>query len=67
MPSEKPKRYLTFNQLRERWGNCSAMFVERKLKSDPSFPKPMRLSGARLRLFDEDDVERYERASVRKR
>lgn len=60
----KQRRYLTFNQLRARWGNCSAMFVERKLKSDPKFPKPMRPGGSRIRFFDEGEIEQYERQSV---
>jgi predicted DNA-binding transcriptional regulator AlpA len=57
------KKYLTLNQLRERWGNCSHMFVERRLKSDPTFPKPMKLDG-RVRLFALDAIEAYERSKI---
>jgi len=62
----KPKRYLTVNELRERWGGVSQMFIERRLQADPSFPKPMRFPGGRLRLFDEEAIEKYERAAVSK-
>jgi predicted DNA-binding transcriptional regulator AlpA len=57
----KPKKYLTVAQLCERWGNRSFMFIERKLRTDKNFPRPMRLGG-RLRLFDEDAIEAYERS-----
>jgi hypothetical protein len=58
------KKYLTLNQLRERWGNCSHMFVERRLRADPDFPKPMRFDGGRTRLFALDEVEAYERSKI---
>jgi len=60
----KPKRYLTFAQLRERWGGVSSMFVERRIREDPDFPKAMRFRGGRIRLFDEEEVEAYERKAV---
>jgi predicted DNA-binding transcriptional regulator AlpA len=61
----RQKKYLTMNQLRERWGNCSHMSIERWMQADPDFPRPMRLGGkARVRLWDEAAVEAYERASV---
>jgi hypothetical protein len=60
----KPKRYLTVVQLRERWGNVSQMFVERRMRSDPDFPKAMKFPRGRLRLFDESEVEEYERKAV---
>jgi predicted DNA-binding transcriptional regulator AlpA len=59
----KPKKYLTVAQLCERWGDRSHMFIERKLRTDPNFPQPMRLCG-RLRLFDEDAIEAYERSFI---
>jgi hypothetical protein len=59
------RRYLTISQLRERWGNCSKMTIERAIKLDPSFPDVYKIGTAgRTRMFAEDDVERYERASV---
>ena len=57
------KRFLTTAQLRSRWGGCSHMFIERRLASDPTFPKPVKLGG-RLRLWDVDQVEAYERQFV---
>jgi predicted DNA-binding transcriptional regulator AlpA len=57
------KRFLTTAQLRSRWGGCSHMFIERRLASDPAFPKPLKLGG-RLRLWDVDQVEAYERRFI---
>jgi len=61
MRRAKEKRYLTTGQLRERYGGRSHMWVERKLKNDPRFPKPIKLGG-RWRFFDLDEIEAYERA-----
>jgi hypothetical protein len=60
--TKKPKRFLTFKQLQERWGNCSFMFLERKLREDPQFPKPIKVG--RRRLIDEELIEAYERSAV---
>jgi predicted DNA-binding transcriptional regulator AlpA len=60
---KKSKRYLTVAQIAERWGNRSPQFIDQKLKADPTFPKAMRFGG-RLRLFDEDEIERYERGFI---
>jgi hypothetical protein len=60
----KSKRYLTVADLRQRWGNVSQMFVERRLQHDPNFPRPMKFPGGRLRLFDEEEIEAYERMAV---
>jgi predicted DNA-binding transcriptional regulator AlpA len=57
------KKYLTAAQLCARYGGRSHMWVERKLKSDPRFPRPKKFGG-RLRLFDLDEIEAYERAAV---
>jgi hypothetical protein len=59
---KRAKRYLTVNMLRERWGDCSHMLIERKLRDDPTFPRYIKVGKARL--FDEDDVEAYERAAA---
>jgi hypothetical protein len=61
----REKRYLTTNQLRERWGNVSHMFIARRIYVDPLFPKAKRFNG-RTRFWDEQDIEKYEQACVRR-
>jgi predicted DNA-binding transcriptional regulator AlpA len=56
------KRYLRVIDLRERW-HVSQMFIERRLR-EPDFPKAIRLPGSRIRLFDETEIEAYEKACV---
>jgi len=56
------KRYLTAAQLRERYGSVSHMWIERRLKSDPTFPRPVKLGGSGLRMFDLEQIEVWERA-----
>ena len=58
-----PKRYLSTNQLRERWGNCSHMLIVRRVQDDPSMPRPIKL-GKRVNFFDLEEIERYERSRV---
>jgi predicted DNA-binding transcriptional regulator AlpA len=61
--SPKPdKKFLTTPQLLERWGSVSYMFLVRR-KGRPGFPKPVRMGG-RLKLWDLDEVEAYERSCV---
>jgi hypothetical protein len=62
-PKSDAKKFITVPQLRERWGSCSHMFIERLLKSDPCMPRPMKLGG-RIRFFAVDEIERYERSKV---
>jgi predicted DNA-binding transcriptional regulator AlpA len=49
-------------QLRERYGDVSHMWIERRLKRDPTFPRPVKLGGSSLRMFDLDQLEQWERA-----
>jgi hypothetical protein len=65
-PEKKLTRYLTVAQLKERWGNVSTMFIERRTR-ELGFPPAMRLRGSRIRLFNEADIEKYERASLVRR
>ncbi len=58
------KRFITTAQLRHRWGDCSHMMIERGLASDPTFPKPVKLGGGRLRFWALDQVEAYERGKA---
>ena len=60
----RQRKFITFNQLCERWGDCAHMTLEIRLRKDPNFPKVYQLPGSRLRLFDVEQVETYERASV---
>ena len=57
------KKYITTAQLCARWGGCSHMTVERKLKDDKTFPRPYHFT--RVRLFAVDEIEVYERAAAR--
>jgi len=60
------KVFLTMRQLQERWGGCSHMTIQRKLDDDPAFPRPIKLGPkGRTRMWDEGEIEKYERASVR--
>jgi hypothetical protein len=51
-------RFLTTRQLRHRWGDCSHMFIERRLKADPDMPQPDYFG--RLRFFRLSKIETYE-------
>jgi hypothetical protein len=61
MAVNRQRVFIGTTELRERWG-CSHMFVERRLKKDPTFPKVYWI-GTR-RKFALDEVEDYERRSV---
>ena len=58
--------YITTAQLRQRYGNLSHMWVERKLRNDPEFPRPV-CFGSSFRFFKLADVEDYERRCAMKR
>jgi predicted DNA-binding transcriptional regulator AlpA len=57
---QQQKRYLTAVQLCERYGGVSHMWIVRRLKNDPAFPRPVKLGTSRLRLFDLEEIEHYE-------
>jgi hypothetical protein len=59
MPEPK---YLTMPGLQDRW-SCSHMYIERKLREDPDFPRPVRFgpSPHAHRRFKIADIEQYER------
>jgi hypothetical protein len=52
----------------ERW-DCSHMFIERKLREDPTFPPCTRLGDGpkAARRWEIEDIEEYERSRVTKR
>ena len=60
---KRAKKYITATQLRERWGGVSHMFIERLLKTDPKMPRWVKFA-ERIRFFDIDEIEAYERSKV---
>jgi len=56
-------KYLSAAQLRARYGGVSHMWIERRLKTDARFPHPQKFG--RLRFWDLDKIETYERPGVR--
>ena len=60
-------KFITRMQLAERWG-VSGMFIERKIREDPTFPPCTRFGNGRLsqRRWDIDAIEAYERSRVAK-
>jgi hypothetical protein len=62
---KRKRKFIGMVELRERWNNCSHMFVERKIKNDPRFPKVYHIG--RHRFFDEGELERYEQLCVAER
>jgi predicted DNA-binding transcriptional regulator AlpA len=55
-----PKRRLTAPQVLERYGNVSEMWLWRRIKLDPSFPRPIVIHGRRF--FDEQELDDYDEA-----
>ena len=51
--------YVTSNQIRQRYGGRSHMWVEHQLKDDPAFPRPTYLG--RLRYWKLSELEAWER------
>ena len=60
-----PTRYATAAQLRERYGNRSSMWLDRIMKSDPNFPRPIKIG--RFRFWDLAEIEAYERDMAARR
>jgi predicted DNA-binding transcriptional regulator AlpA len=60
-PSSAAK-YIDAAQLCERYGGVSFMWIERRLESDPDFPRPTKFG--RLRYFDLAELERWERRAA---
>jgi predicted DNA-binding transcriptional regulator AlpA len=54
--------YLRTRQVRERYGNTSHMFIERRLANDKTFPKPVFFG--RLRFWKLSDLEGWEKAQA---
>ena len=61
-PTAPRKRsYSTSRQVRQRYGNRSAMWLWRKLKHDPRFPRPLAM-GPNLHLFEDEALDQYDDA-----
>jgi hypothetical protein len=58
----RTKRWLTGPQVRARYGDRSDVWLWRKLKSDPLFPKPMWM--ATKRYWDEESLDEYDRQQM---
>jgi predicted DNA-binding transcriptional regulator AlpA len=58
-------KYVTRMQLAERWG-VSGMFIERKIRTDPTFPQYSRFGDGRLacRRWILAEIEAWERSRV---
>jgi predicted DNA-binding transcriptional regulator AlpA len=59
--TKRRRRYSTGPQVLERYGGRSAMWLWRKLRFDPNFPRPVVIGGRRY--FDEDELDAYDEAS----
>jgi hypothetical protein len=57
------KRYATASQVRERYGGRSAMWLWRRMKDDPRFPKPLVI--AKRLYFDLDLLDAYDQGARR--
>jgi predicted DNA-binding transcriptional regulator AlpA len=44
----KDERFLTSKAVRARYGNCSDMWIYRRLHDDSGFPRPIEISGRRF-------------------
>jgi predicted DNA-binding transcriptional regulator AlpA len=62
--ANKPEIFLKTRQVQARWGGVSHMFVERRLKNDATFPKPVFLG--RLRFWKLSELEAWEAAQTKR-
>jgi len=56
--------FLKANQLRERYGGVSFMWIVRTLERDPTFPRPYKFG--RLRFFKLSELIAWERSAAAK-
>jgi predicted DNA-binding transcriptional regulator AlpA len=54
------KKYLISKQVRKRYGDRSQMWIWRRLKYDPKFPRPILLGNRQH--FDEAELDAYDEA-----
>jgi predicted DNA-binding transcriptional regulator AlpA len=56
---------ITAAQLKRRWGQVSDMFLWRKLRDDPNFPRPLLMGGKNSRRFWYlSEIVAYERTLI---
>lgn len=65
MSVDDPNALIRTSQLRARYGGVSHMWVERRLKDDPTFPRPLYI--ARNRFWRLADLVDWERAVAARR
>jgi hypothetical protein len=58
-------KWITSKQLGRRYGGKSSMWIWRKVKTDPDFPRP--IYDGRLQLFSVEEVENYDRVLIGRR
>jgi predicted DNA-binding transcriptional regulator AlpA len=56
--------YLKTAQVRQRYGDASHMWIERRLASDKTFPRPVFFG--RMRYWKLSDLERWEAAQAKR-
>jgi hypothetical protein len=61
---QKRKSYSTAAMVKARYGGRSDMWLWRKLKMDPTFPRPMVTPNSHLRLWDDDQLDDYDEACM---
>jgi hypothetical protein len=54
--------YLSSSQVRRRYANASRMWLWRRLKNDPNFPRPIIVAGRKL--FKLSSLEAWERQAA---
>ncbi len=59
-PVPATARFISAPQTCDRYGGRSHMWLERKLQKEPKFPRPKYFG--RLRFFDIQELEDYERS-----
>jgi hypothetical protein len=64
-PIPSDAKWMTALQLRARYGGKSHMWIVRKLKNDPDFPRPS--YDGRMQIFNIAEFDEYDRLLLSKR
>jgi predicted DNA-binding transcriptional regulator AlpA len=56
-------RFISGAQVRARYGGMSRIWLDRRVKKDPTFPRPITFGNSR-RYWSLAETEAYERAAV---